>query len=361
MKLLRFGLGAFAIALLIIFFIISKHRQFLTQEDTTESVGSDAQPPKPVALQRESEKKAQSGFMFLSPNERAVQANALRKLSPLELFRIWIVTAHIEHDSAKHMLVGELLAQALQSSGNSAQAYDEIKAFVTDNTNSLKERCLMIHILGLTATNPALSILLENAKNASAKEQIQISLQEIGSIGEKRWGGRFHEELSPQLESAWKISTNLVTTDAIALAIGQIGADSGVRLLISSALARSQEEGSVTLSAERGLLEVRNPSANAVLAQLLDQYTSRTKESVLISGVLAHMVSASSTQALLRWFQKSDESVGSLAQAYASHARSEEAMNVWESALNAGIQFKEEKNREAIRAGINQYRKTRVR
>jgi hypothetical protein len=59
----------------------------------------------------------------------------------------------------------------------------------------------------------------------------------------------------------------------------------------------------------------------------------------------------------LNWLQNADESAAPFVHDYIVRAKSQALLNAWESALSPSVPFRSEKNREAIRAGLNEYHK----
>jgi hypothetical protein len=139
--------------------------------------------------------------------------------------------------------------------------------------------------------------------------------------------------------------------------MARIGAPSSIELLISSALDSTSQRNSQALLAQRALPEVLNPDAVTTLSTLLVNQPPTSAVSKLASSTLANMVDATSASALVNWLQNADSSAAPLAHDSVLLTRAPAHLAAWESALIPAVPFRSEKNREAIRTGLAEYRK----
>ncbi|MGZ8245303.1 hypothetical protein [Methylomagnum sp.] len=188
-----------------------------------------------------------------------------------EVWRRWLRL--VEQRAYQQMpIANALLADRLRSGGG-AEIYQEIANLLRDENLLFQVRSQLVELLGEIATPEALALLLDLADQGMESPLYAPALNTISHIGENRWGGRFHEELSPLLEQAWKDAGN---TDwpylmAVTQAIVGIGAPSGMGLLLDtlagrdSAAASSGETRGKRVAVFQETPKVTNPAAVSVL------------------------------------------------------------------------------------------------
>jgi hypothetical protein len=216
-------------------------------------------------------------------------------------------------------ILGVLLAERLRQDADTG-VYREMSDLLRQSDQSLESKAILIDLLGEIATPEALAQLIEIAQAGRDSPLYIAALQAISHIGEHRWDGRFHEELSPDLEATW---SNLAIDDsayaaAIARAMATIGASSGINLLFQ-ALNPSNQEGQVDqYTTEDTLLlkqttafatipEVRNPAAVEILSQWLQENPLGSPEFEVAALALTNVGSPKATEALLDWAKTAPE------------------------------------------------------
>ncbi|TAN46452.1 MAG: hypothetical protein EPN21_20425 [Methylococcaceae bacterium] len=226
---------------------------------------------------------------------------------PAQLWQRW-EKALARGDFQQNAIVGSLLAEQLRQYPD-AGVYQAIGNALRQSDLPVAGKSAVIDLLGEIATPEALAQLIDIAQNGADSPLYISALQVISRIGDNRWDGRFHEELSPDLEAAW---VDMAVADpayagAIAKALATIGAPSGVELLFQALAA----PGKATASDETARLKqttafstipaARNPAAVDVLAGWFHQ-AGLGSPAFEVSGLtLANVGSPAATQVLLDW------------------------------------------------------------
>lgn len=277
------------------------------------------------------------------------------------IFQLMLDAGRVEHDQMKQGAIASTLAQAMREKKPSADLLTQMQRFILNSSNLPHERAQVVGVLSTASTKESVDLLLRAAELLTDKELKQIAVTSVGRVG-GLWGdGTFHEELSPPLERAWRESQDQELLIFVAVAIAEVGASSGVSSLVDSALIDPGRD-EVRVRAAKGAFAdatILNPSAVPPLAALLANQPLGSAGSKLASDTLAKSGIPAAGNALLQWLRGADESVAPQAQQYAAQTRTEAVLKLWESALNSTVPFRSEKNREAIRAGLAEYRQAR--
>lgn len=190
-----------------------------------------------------------------------------------ELWRRWLRL--VEKQLYQQIpIANALLAESLRSEGG-AEIYQEIAGLLRDAGLSYAVRAQLVDLLGEIATPEALALLLELAGQGMESPMYAPALNSLSHIGENRWGGRFHEELSPLLEEAWKTADDRDWPYLVAVtrAIVGIGAPSGIGLMLDTLAGKSADPASSDTGRSKRLAaftetpKVVNPAAVPVMRQ----------------------------------------------------------------------------------------------
>lgn len=223
-------------------------------------------------------------------------------------------------------IIAAQLAESLRAHPD-ASVYQNIGDLLMRPNLSLDIKAILIDLLSETATPDALSLLLElTQQNLESSEYILV-LQAIARIGDNRWNGQFHEELSPILEAAWVNPT--VTDPALLNAVGKalavVGAPQGVDQLLLSVSGNSTTHATATNGtatntvatnapsqdtsrtkqevAFKAVPQVRNPAAVEVLGATLNQEPLGTPAFEVSGNALAGISTPAATQKIVDWAQ----------------------------------------------------------
>jgi hypothetical protein len=201
------------------------------------------------------------------PPEQAREPEA----TPADLWRHW--QRLLSRQAFQQIpILNALLAESLRSHDDPA-VYREIAELLEHPEISLQAKSLLIDLLGEAATPEALELLLEIARQGGQSPLYGPSLNTISHIGDNHWGGRFHEELSGLLESAWvaDLGDDTPLVRAVARALVGVGAPAGIQLLLDTLTGRNSGGDSresfrrKQIAAFQEVPKVSNPAAIPVL------------------------------------------------------------------------------------------------
>ncbi len=316
----------------------------------SQPIAAESQPVlAPSAAASPKRKFADMGVLEASAIQKEIMKQDLSAI-----FQVMLDAGRVEHDRMKQGAIASTLAQAMREKTPSAELLAQMQQFITSPSNSNQERAQLLGVLSAARTKESVELLLRAAALLSDKDLKQIAVTSVGRVG-GLWGdGTFHEELSPPLERAWRESQEQELLIFVAVAMAEVGASSGVDLLVNSALVDAGSD-EVRARAAKGALAyatMLNPNAVPPLATLLASQPPGSAGSRLASDTLAAMGIPAAAKSLVNWLQNADESTASLARDYVARSHTTAQLKAWESALNSTVPFRSEKNREAIRAGL---------
>jgi len=276
----------------------------------------------------------------------------IKKKDLASIYRIWLEAGRVERDLLKQGDVASLLATALGERKANPELLEQMRKFIADSANSNHDRAQLISVLGDAQTKEVIDLLLGLATALMEKGPKQAVLDAIGQLGT---GGGNHEDLSPALERVWRESDDQTLLVYVAKALAQVGASSGINLLLDSAL--TQQDNNQRRAAWGALVSamILNPNAVPPLAECLATQPPGSAGSKLARDTIARMTTPAAANALLNWLQNADGSAAPLAHDYVIRATSPAQLAAWESALNPAVPFRSEKNREAVRAGLAKF------
>ena len=198
-------------------------------------------------------------------------ANDESLASAADLWRHW--QRLLEHGAFQQIpIVNAKLADRLHQDAD-GRVYQEIADMLGDDKVSMTAKSLLLDLLGEIATPEAVNILLSAAREGGRSALYAPLLITLSQLGDNRWDGRYHEELSPLLERLWSESdtTDLPLLRAVGRAIVGIGAPSGVERLLQTLKGRNDSGESLDRIRERQIIvftdlpKITNPAAIPVL------------------------------------------------------------------------------------------------
>lgn len=227
--------------------------------------------------------------------------------TPEKLWRNW--QARLNRAEYQQIpIINALLADSLRKHPDPS-VYRSIGALLASPDETVENKALAVDLLAEIATPESLGPLLALVGQETDSPLYFQALQAISRIGENRWDGEFHEELSPVLESAWSNAENNdpAFLSAIGQAIAGVGAPDGVNLLLLT-LAASNKDGKKEETerakqevAFNAVPQVRNPDAVAVLGEWFEQESLGTPAFEVSATALAEIGSAEATKKLVDW------------------------------------------------------------
>ena len=277
----------------------------------------DAAPPEKKSATKKTAAVSRGSKLLppLSPKAVADSAPEPVKFSPAQLWRRWEKTL-ARGDFQQLPILGGLLAEGLREHPDAA-VYREIARSLNQSDLPIEGKSILMDLLGEIATPEALAELLDIAREGRDSPLYVPALQVISRIGDNRWDGRFHEELSPELEAAW---SNLEIDDpvyakAIARALATIGAPNGLQLLYQTLSVPTNEQktsGEETArikqtAAFSSIPETRNPAATEVVSQKLRNSPLGSPGFEVSGPTLVSLGTTEATLTLLDWAEMAPE------------------------------------------------------
>jgi HEAT repeat protein len=293
-------------------------------------------------------------FSEMGVSQRDAFMQEIKKKDLVSIFEIWLDAGRVERDLMKQRAITTFLGNELRNRPPGTAFYEQLRQFIMSDSNSLFERGLLLLALGETETKESQDLLIQVATtslNLGIQRGAINAIQSLDSL----WS-QSHEELSPPLERVWAESEDQYLLNAAAIAMARVGAPSGIKLLSAAALDASAQSEIRKKAALRALPEVLNPDAVPVLNNLLVNQPPTSETSRLASGILAEMNTAAAAKALVNWLQDVDATAAPLASNYVINLRSPAMLQAFQAALDPSVPFHSEQNREAIRAGLAQYK-----
>jgi len=246
----------------------------------------------------------------LSVEERQVFAESLKPLGVAELLQRMLRVLKTQDYIRRGIVLDALRTRfRQQESPEVDSAMESIRNILSDASMSVEEKRVLLEVLGRAETIPTLALLLESARALRGGELFDVAVRQIAQIGNDRWGGKFHEELSPLLENAWQHRSDDGRLEgALASAIAKIGAPNGVEVLVSELVGRfksvdelTQASDSRTQASSKALRLVRNPQVLPLLERTFLQSGEDSVGEYVAGSTLAAMGQSDATRILLKW------------------------------------------------------------
>lgn len=252
-----------------------------------------------------------------------------------------------ERDAARRELLGSALLRRLQQ-GEGDSVYRQAGHRLSQTSVALLERARLAALLGETATPQALQILLQQLRENPDPALRDALLAAIGQIGDYRWEERFHDELSPLLQAAWRdAGDDAALLTELAQALAKVGTPEDITLLLQVVEQsgqpvrilrenyRSLPETDVrALAAWRSLDDLRNPDAVPVLAEALQRHAPGDAAFKAAGDGLAAMGLAQATEVLMQWAEQAPDDAKPYAEQWFGRVRDEASMRVLRQALS---------------------------
>ena len=247
--------------------------------------------------------------------------SALHKLSSRQLWQYWNdLVARSEFQQIP--IVGALLAERLRKQPD-PDIYQAITDLIVQPTVTIEARALLLDLLGEIATPESLRQLIFLAEQGVDSPLYLLILQAISHIGDNRWDGKFHEELSPILEAVWSNPRfgDPTFLNAVGTALAEVGAPSGVDKLLHTLSGNNGDIDADDINrikqevAFQVTPNVSNPNAIDVLSDRLNQESLGTAAFEASGNALSGMDSSQATQKIVDWAQQApDEAARNLEQ-----------------------------------------------
>jgi hypothetical protein len=297
-------------------------------------------------------------FQTLNASERNTFLQTTKQLSFSDIMRIWLQAGRGDQDLMKQGAISTILGVAMRERTPTPEEMAEIREFIGNRANSVFERAQFLGVLAQAATKESVTVLVDLAMKLEERELKKVANTAVKSVG-GLWGdGTYHEELSAPLERAWRESKDLELLAAVGVAMVEVGAASGIDLLINAAVADANWDPARARLAEGAFAyaTILNPNAVPPLAAVLATSPPNSAVSKLASDALAKSGISEAGTALVGWLRTADERAAPLAHRYVAQSHTESMLRIWEAALDPALPFRSEANREAVRRGLAEYR-----
>ena len=239
--------------------------------------------------------------------------SALQKQTSMQLWQRW-KELFDRSEFQQIPIIGALLAERLRKHPE-PEIYQGITDLLMQPSVSDEAKALLLDLLAEIATPDSLAQLINLAEQSVDAKIYLLILQAISHIGDNRWDGKFHEELSPILEAAWSNPglSEQMFLNAIGTAIAEVGAPSGVDQLLltvsgSTTGIVSEETNRIQQEvAFQAIPNVSNPHAIDVLSNSLNQQPLGTAAFEASGSALAGMDTPRATQSIVNWAQQAPD------------------------------------------------------
>lgn len=296
-------------------------------------------------------------------HERGAFNDQLLQQTPSALFELWLAEADRKNDPLKLEFISNALVFRLRKAELQPEhVLARVEDYILDAQRDAFLRWHLVEALGETATPGALEILLRLAKSPDELGLKPIVMRQIARIGDQRWEGCFHDELSPLIEKAWRDPATDPTMQAsLSMALAKVGAASGVQMLLAEVRAAGpdlkdfEERGDhKAWAAYDALDKIRNPGC----VQLLDQVLKGSQPGGIDCAAAGHALAAmghpAATQSCLQWVQAQVIDVGFFVDGWLSIMRDRTFVRLAESVLKNGA-FADPRNRSALERVLREW------
>ncbi len=326
----------------------------------TNPLDSRAAPPLLVltpaqsapAIAPDTNAAGQRTFADMPARDRRAIVEEIRKLDLATIFQRFLDAGRIEHDPMKQSAIQGIMTQAMKEQTLSPEFLERMRKFVADSSNSKLERGSVISAFGSAGTKDGAEFVIWAAMAQPNKELRDGALHNISNLG----GGGSREYLPPRIEPLWRESNDTQLLKAVAIAMAQEGAPSCIKLLLPAAAAPDGQDDMRRDAAVWALTKVYTKNAVPPLAAALDTNPLGSRTHTLAFTTLSQIGDESAARAVMSWLQAADGRAAQLATQWITQAHADSQLQAAEAALNTAVSFRDEKNREAIRAGLAAYR-----
>jgi len=231
----------------------------------------------------------------------------LHEQTPAQLWQYWKRLLN-QSEFQQLPIIGALLAERLRQQPD-PNVYRNISDWLEKPTVSMEIKAILLDLLAEIATPDALRQLLGMAEQGAGSPLYIQVLQALSRIGDNRWDGRFHTELSPALEAAWSDPdiSDQAFFSAVAKAIAAVGAPEGIEQLLLTVSGNNKGKATEDINrikqaiAFEAIPEVRNPDAVDVLSTWFNQEPLGTPTFEVSGSALAEIGSPEATQQIVDW------------------------------------------------------------
>jgi len=318
-----------------------------------ESVAQSAGTSGPRSVSRGSAKSRKTGFAAIPVLEANALLNEIGKKDFPSILQAMLDAERVEHDQTKQLAIQTTLTGAIRDRTPPPGFFEQLRQFAVNPSNPESERELVLAAVGSAATEETTKFLIDLTLHAQDPALRRSAGSFLGLAGAMNGAG---VKLAPMLDELWLSSRDQNLLLTIAQPMAKIGAPSSVGHLLSAALAPFGKDNLRKGPALGGVEEIFQPRAVPPVAALLERSTPGSPENKLAGLVLVNIGDAAAGRALVAWLEKADARAAPIAREWVNRTQGPELLAEWNAALDAKIGFRSERVREAIRAGLNEYR-----
>jgi len=228
--------------------------------------------------------------------------------------------------------------------------YANISNSLEKNSSNKEDKISTIRILGKTPSKPSLLQLLKILLDDNEDNEIKYAASEA-VVAMTSGSNSSLEALSPLLEDSYLKMKDNFYKYGIAIAIANIGAPSGIQLLLKDAIVNGNESAPA-----HALLGTRNLNAIPVLAKGLRNQRSSDVELIVSGNTLAEMGSSEATKVIINWAKSTDVDNTTLIKNWILKIRDEGSFQVVSDSLASNVYFKNIEIKNAIQDAFSEYK-----
>jgi len=359
------GLAIILIAGVVLFMLTGRapSSTSVVQKQQTTAANVQAQPA-PIANQTSAATQNQAAssttlvgaarkFSSIPPLERSALLMQIRKQDLLSILQLWLDAGRIDHDLMKQSALTTTLIFAMRERAPNPELLVRMQGLLEDKGSTSQEKAGVLGILAGAATKESVDLLLSAATSLADEELRRIAVSDVGQVGIAVGGG---QRLSPALERVWRESDDRALLISVAEAMAKIGSSSGVELLISAVLTGGGADETRKFAARSALPDIyKKDSVPPLAARLVDQ-TSDSDAAKLVAPLLVRVGDASASAAVVTWLRGvSEDATPLIRERLFQETRTPAMLAAWKAAIDPAVAFRNELNREAIRAGLVSY------
>jgi hypothetical protein len=293
-------------------------------------------------------------FSSIPVLERSALLMEIRKQDSVAILQLWMDAGRIDHDLMKQGALATLLSYAIRERPPNPDLLARMKALLGDNANPAQDRTGVLGILAAAATKESVDLLLSAATTLPDEQLRGIAISAVSQAGKAEGAG---PELTPALEKIWRQSSDQRLLFSVAEAMAKIGGASSVELLLSAALSENGTSDAQKGAAQSALPDIYKRTAVPALAARLSGLSPASENSQLAAPLLVRIGDTTGAKAVVTWLQGTVEDATPLIrERLLKETRTPAMLVAWEAALDHAVTFRNERNREAIRAGLEEYK-----
>jgi hypothetical protein len=294
----------------------------------------------------------QKKFVDMPSSECRAIIREIKKKDLVTIFQLFLDAGRMEHDPMKQSAIQGVFTQALKSQQLPPDFLEKMRRFVTDKSNSYLERGSIVSAFASAGTKEGTEFVLWAAAAQPDQELKNGAIGDISYLG----SGGDREYLPSKIAPIWNETKDVRLLQSVANAMAKEGAPSSIELLFSAALAPDGQDDLRRNVAREALQAVYTGNAVPPLAAALEKNPVGSRANTLAFTTLAQIVDKKADQALMGWLQTNDGSAASMAKEWIAHAKTPSQLVAAKAALDPSVPFRNEANREALRAGIEAYK-----